>query len=1200
MITAKRIGATAQSFDYLLGSIQNDAPGFNDVNMENKIAYYMEGGTPPGLWLGEGAKRLGLGAREVDGRDLEALFSRGVDPVTGNNLGRKYQIQKTTDARITERVDRLPGGLDEETRQAEIDKIVSEEMQRKTSEAVAGFELVFSPQKSISVWWALADPRLKSQIYNVYRSALDDTIRKLEQDVIKTRTGVGGNIQDDILGITAAAFDHWDSRDHDPQLHTHLLISNKVQGSDGNWRTIDSRGSLLPRISEVGAYFDSVLMDKLTERFGLSCTTEQIAADPARYAKYLTDNQLADTMINRTAYSAELVGSHAGIKWQIEDVPMELVHEFSNRSKAVNKRTDELIERYRETYGKHPSQAQLIAIRQQATLHTRQAKTVMSLQALTARWREAARQIVGNAESWANRLMVRNQPQRRFWRLTSYRGDDITGEVINDTADRVLDTLARQRSTWRESNAAAEAYRVTMGWRFRSVEDREVVVNRIVSKVKQGAVLLTPAKAVKVQRFTNDSERMLFQAKNSELYTTKQVWDAEQALLTAGEDAGGIKFDEREVELLLKQVSQDDKVKLGEDQREAVVKILTSGRKVDLLVGAAGAGKTTSLEKLKQVWEKRHGQGTVKGLAPTAKAAAVLAESLHIDTENTAKWLYGLATGDDPNTYRLTAGELLIVDEASLAGSTALHRLQQQCEQAGAKLLLVGDWAQLGAVDAGGAFGLLAKNRSDVPELKQLWRFSQNWEADASKLLRLGKAQALDIYEANGRIKHGVREEVYRELIAAWKKDETANRRALLIAETNEDVVTLNEIAQSWRIKQGLVDDSEQITGSGGLIHPGDRVVTRKNDRANLTASGRFVKNNDEWTVLSVSEHGVVVEADGDTAILSLAYCHDYLQLAYATTAYRSQGRTVDTSHTLVTEQTNRQGLYVAMTRGKHNNTCYVLTDKGDLLGTGQRELNKTNWREILEGALVNNDGDLSAHETAEQLYMSEHSIKTLWNEHQSLTAQLLEEYWDLELIKAGLLTEQIRTHHLKGVLYTNLARVKTAGSDPLKVLQTLPDTKDAEWVSKALKQVKQLSKANSQDKIAWLLETIEVNHSDTTRLNDLDRYRQVIQTIAEQEFEKAVAENESWVKTLPQDMDPVAAHRLGVAVQCYRSLHNIESNDPLGKPPRSSDITQLARYRLLRSQLEKARSAQATPAVNRSVPQQQSHTPERVTQPNL
>src|ERR1019366_8386608 len=98
------------------------------------------------------------------------------------------------------------------------------------------------------------------------------------------------------------------------------------------------------------------------------------------------------------------------------------------------------------------------------------------------------------------------------------------------------------------------------------------------------------------------------------------------------------------------------------------------------------------------------------------------------------------------------------VEEASLAGTFALDELVSAARQAGSKILLVGDGAQLGSVEAGGGFSLLVKDRGDlVAELSDVRRFRSEWEKAASIELRLGNKAVIEDYGAHGRIIEGDR-----------------------------------------------------------------------------------------------------------------------------------------------------------------------------------------------------------------------------------------------------------------------------------------------------------------------------------------------------------------------------------------------------------------------------------------------------------
>ena len=108
---------------------------------------------------------------------------------------------------------------------------------------MAGFDLTFSPSKSVSVAWALADRDTKALIYACHRRAIEVVLTYAEREVFHSRSGTNGVVQEDIEGVVAAAFTHWDSRAGDPQLHDHVVVANRARSvSDGTWRTLDSRG----------------------------------------------------------------------------------------------------------------------------------------------------------------------------------------------------------------------------------------------------------------------------------------------------------------------------------------------------------------------------------------------------------------------------------------------------------------------------------------------------------------------------------------------------------------------------------------------------------------------------------------------------------------------------------------------------------------------------------------------------------------------------------------------------------------------------------------------------------------------------------------------------------------------------------------------------------------------------------------------
>ena len=112
---------------------------------------------------------------------------------------------------------------------------------RPRTQAVAGYDLTFSPVKSVSALWAVADQSTAAAIERAHRAAVGDALRFIEQHALYTRFGTNGVRQVEVRGMVAAAFTHRDSRAGDPDLHTHVAVANKVQTLDGRWLSIDGR-----------------------------------------------------------------------------------------------------------------------------------------------------------------------------------------------------------------------------------------------------------------------------------------------------------------------------------------------------------------------------------------------------------------------------------------------------------------------------------------------------------------------------------------------------------------------------------------------------------------------------------------------------------------------------------------------------------------------------------------------------------------------------------------------------------------------------------------------------------------------------------------------------------------------------------------------------------------------------------------------
>jgi energy-coupling factor transporter ATP-binding protein EcfA2 len=330
------------------------------------------------------------------------------------------------------------------------------------------------------------------------------------------------------------------------------------------------------------------------------------------------------------------------------------------------------------------------------------------------------------------------------------RADDVPLDVVREVGQSVMATVSEKRSTWTRWNLHAEASRQLMGWRFASMLDREAITGLVVDAAEQ-ASLRSPRPSSRPARSVPPPRRHLTVPSHaSTLFSSEALLAAEDRLLARADTlAGPVRCWRR---WNGSPASPDTRGRmLGEDQAAALAAIAVSGRTLDVLVGPAGAGKTTAMNALRRAWEKEHGAGSVVGLAPLrGRGAGARRRSGDRDGE------HGEVVAEPPHArHHVRGGQLVIIDEASLAGTASLDRITAEAEKAGAKALLVGDWGQLQSVDAGGAFGLLVHARDDAPELRHLHRFTHAWEKTTSLQLRHGRPRRSTRSSSHDRITGG-------------------------------------------------------------------------------------------------------------------------------------------------------------------------------------------------------------------------------------------------------------------------------------------------------------------------------------------------------------------------------------------------------------------------------------------------------------
>lgn len=987
------VSISKMSVQYYLEQVTVGDAAMAGTGSRDLTRYYTAAGAPPGRWVGAGTAGLGIdtGTR-VTARAARRLLQDSAHPETGEALGRAPMARQ-----------QAPAGA----------KTAAGKTAKSDRQPVAGFDLTFSVPKSVSVLWAMADDDTKAAVHAAHRRAMDQTMTWLEDRVVQTRAGHAGVAKVPTRGLIATSFDHWDSRAGDPQLHTHVVIANRVQrASDDAWVTLDSV-SLHKNVVSASERFNGLLFDELSRTLG---TQAEIRGDTA-------------------AGHGGLAVADKNARIELAGVPDQLIEEFSTRAQDIAAEKDRLISQWEADHGTTPTGPDLLRLRQQATLTTRTTKdtdALLSLAEKSATWQDRATRL-GHDPKAILEAATGQDP-------TITTSAEVQPETVHAIATRALTAVSAQRATFTRANVHAEVSRALAAVRCHSATERDQLLDTVTDHALDATERLTP------HRFHTTSEAHPGLSTGGEhafndtaFYTTTEHLSAEQRLIAAATNtAAPTVTDIDRAGEVLDTVTVGDGHALAADQRSAALDIATAQQSLVALIGPAGTGKTTCLSALRKVWEDEHGPGSIVGLAPSAVAASVLGKEIDVPTDNVAKWLWEsegpgaqrrqeqleqarhqmtqlLAQLDDrpsatqqrslrrlsasitqmettADKYQMRPGQLVIVDEASMAGTQSLDRLREQAQTSGAKLVAVGDPSQLGAIEAGGMLGWIERHQNDpkvtATSLTSVWRFKNEWEADNSLALRRGDHHAIDTLIDHGRITQAAApEDVETTAFDQWAvaRDQGS---ALLIAATQESVDRLNTQAQELLRTTGEIDHTTTAPLTGDTAAGvGDRILTRRNERQILDDHGDFVKNGDLLTVTTVRNDGTLEAVRDNGATIHLPRpVLEHTQLGYAATAHRCQGVTVDRAITAVDPAaTSRETFYVAMTRGKHSNTAVLPPAPVDQDSPDPwhmiREITPESSRDQLTRVLDRTDTELTAHEVRDHAQGWDNDLARLTDE---------------------------------------------------------------------------------------------------------------------------------------------------------------------------------------------------------------------------
>ncbi len=820
--------------------------------------YYLRDGNATGRWHGTGAAEQGL-TGTISAEGLVRLFD-GQHPATGKQLGR--QLRK---------------------------------------DGVAAWDLTFSADKSVSLLWAFGDDEVRRHVVEAFEEATAEAVAYLESVASSTRgasrvpiTDRRGNpiLAEDgttrfrvetwpirTTGYLAAWFTEFTSRSDDPQLHTHVVVGNRVQGVDGVWRAIDGR-FLYRHQLDAGYLHEAELRARLTERLG-------VRWQPVR-------NGMAD----------------------IDGFTRDQITAFSQRRQEI--------EAWRDSHGF----ADTPSANETATLATRTPKQEHPVDALMPSWLDRGADVGLTQASVAafldhGREVEMPEPEPVFDRMASAEG--LTAQA--STFGRA-DVVAAAAEAMPEGGRRAQIEGLADTFLHRADVIPILPIHPTTDQLNGLPIDLEPAELDRLLELVNSANPPIMGRANGDTfpglvnerrYTTTELLTIEQRIIDRAQNGiAAERWTAHEAQIEAALAAQPN---LTEGQQAMIRQFATSGNSIDIGVGAAGTGKTTVMAIIEEL---ATGTGIpVMGTALAARAAAGFETATGISSFTITRFLWETKAAGG-----LPTGAIVVVDEAGMVGSRQLAEVSDLVESASGKLILIGDHHQLAEIDAGGLFAALTA-RIPAVELTENVRQDQEWERTALTELRDGSiSRAVAMYDRRGTINVAPSsDDTIAQAVDAWYRDvqDVGDPvEVLLIGHRNTTVKQLNRRARALIGQAGLLDGPAIYAGDREF-RAGDRVMCLKN-RSRLG-----VLNGDIATVTAVDTELRTITLRLDRHDYPVTVPHWYIDdgnvdWGYALTGHKAQGATARRAHTVAGDGVDREWIYVTMSRGREANTIY-LTD---------------------------------------------------------------------------------------------------------------------------------------------------------------------------------------------------------------------------------------------------------------------------------
>lgn len=456
---------------------------------------------------------------------------------------------------------------------------------------------------------------------------------------------------------------------------------------------------------------------------------------------------------------------------------------------------------------------------------------------------------------------------------------------------------------------------------FKHIDQHEVY-EQIKSKLDQSDKLLLVARS----------------GKDTTFYTTKEVLETEQSIRATAEVLGRDDSNHG-VEITSREKAKNNYSFLSNEQKQAIDDV-TNNKRLSIVVGFAGAGKSTMFKAAKEAWEDSGFK--VRGIALSGKAAEGLENSSSIKSSTIHRMIYDLKVGQ-----QLGKKTVVVMDEAGMVNNILMKQVVDIVERSGAKLVLAGDSEQLQPIQAGNPFRDISE-MNGFTEISTIRRQKEGWQKEATYNLSQGQsARAMKAYADNGDIKlTETHQDAIDAVVSDYLKETYKHSNMAVLAHKRVDVTVMNqEIRKTLKIRGEIRNEIGVKTSTGKKqFGIGDRLLCLRNHK------GLGVMNGSLGTVMQTNvDNGLLfVKFDNGKSVEIDTNKYDSITHGYAMTIHKSQGVTVDHAKVLATRSFDKHLAYVGLSRHKESLKVYAGRDEFEDIQVMANQFRRLNRQESI------------------------------------------------------------------------------------------------------------------------------------------------------------------------------------------------------------------------------------------------------------